>query len=66
MEENVVSKIKVGYLDAIIKPNIGGCGYYGFIKELPGIISQGETKDELIKNLHKALASYLIVTANYL
>jgi predicted RNase H-like HicB family nuclease len=34
-------------------------GYWGEVPALPGCASQGETVDELLKNLHEAIEGYL-------
>ena len=34
-------------------------GYWGEVPALPGCASQGETIDELMKNLHEAVEGYL-------
>ena len=36
-------------------------GYWGEVPALPGCASQGETLDELMKNLHEAIEGYLSV-----
>jgi predicted RNase H-like HicB family nuclease len=34
-------------------------GYWGEVPALPGCASQGETVEELLKNLHEAVEGYL-------
>lgn len=34
-------------------------GYWGEVPALPGCASQGETVDELLRNLHEAIEGYL-------
>lgn len=34
-------------------------GYWGEVPALPGCVSQGETLDELLANLHEAVEGYL-------
>lgn len=36
-------------------------GYWGEVPALPGCVSQGETVDELLANLHEAIEGYLSV-----
>jgi predicted RNase H-like HicB family nuclease len=36
-------------------------GYWGEVPALPGCVSQGETIDELLTNLHEAIEGYLSV-----
>ena len=36
-------------------------GYWGEVPALPGCVSQGETLDELLSNLHEAVEGYLSV-----
>ena len=36
-------------------------GYWGEVPALPGCVSQGETIDELLCNLHEAIEGYLSV-----
>lgn len=34
-------------------------GYWGEVPALPGCVSQGETLDDLLNNLHEAVEGYL-------
>ena len=43
---------------AIIKKDSGW--WIGWIKEIPGVNSQGKTKTELVKNLRSALSESLL------
>jgi predicted RNase H-like HicB family nuclease len=36
-------------------------GYWGEVPALPGCASQGETIDELLRNLHEAIEGYLSI-----
>jgi predicted RNase H-like HicB family nuclease len=38
-------------------------GFWAEVPELPGCVSQGETRDELQKNIHEAIEGYLEVMA---
>ena len=47
-------------LDAVIvkDPNIGG--YTGFFKQFSNVIAEGETEDEVMENLFKALHDVML------
>jgi predicted RNase H-like HicB family nuclease len=36
-------------------------GFWAEVPALPGCVTQGETKEELMKNLHEAIEGYLSV-----
>ena len=42
----------------ILEPSAEG-GYTAFVPALPGCISEGDNKDEAIKNIQAAIALYL-------
>ena len=43
---------------AVLEPSDEG-GYTAFVPALPGCISEGDNKDEAIKNIQAAIALYL-------
>lgn len=52
-------------LTVILEPQEGG-GYTVYVPSLPGCISQGETKDEALKNIKEAVELYLEPETNEL
>ena len=42
------------------------CGFTAYVPSLPGCISQGETKEEAIKNIKEAIELYLEADTNEL
>ncbi len=46
-----------GSFSAVIQPD--GAFWIGWIEEIPGVNSEGETKEELLENLHSALEEIL-------
>ena len=49
-------------LKVIFKPKLEHKGYTIYVPSLPGCISQGETKEEAIKNIKEAIELYLEAT----
>ena len=49
-------------LKVIFKPQLEHKGYTVRVPSLPGCISQGETKEEAIKNIKEAIELYLEAT----
>ncbi len=45
----------------VIVHEAGEGGFWGEVPALPGCVSQGETVDELLANLHEAIEGYLSV-----
>ena len=45
-------------IQVVLEPSAEG-GYTAFVPALPGCISEGDNKDEAIKNIQAALALYL-------
>jgi predicted RNase H-like HicB family nuclease len=45
-------------LRVILEPSDEG-GYTAYVPALPGCISEGDTKDEALKNIREAIALYL-------
>ena len=45
-------------INIILEPSDEG-GYTAYIPALPGCISEGETKDEALKNIQEAVELYL-------
>ena len=54
METSTVSRSERGSFTALVKRD--GRWWIGWIEEIPGVNSQGRTRDELIENLHSALS----------
>ena len=52
-------------LTVILEPQEEG-GYTVYVPSLPGCISQGETKDEALKNIKEAIELYLEPETNEL
>jgi len=44
----------------VLEPQLEG-GYVAYVPELPGCLSQGETEDEVLKNIREAIELYLEV-----
>ncbi|MFA4647418.1 type II toxin-antitoxin system HicB family antitoxin [Pyrococcus kukulkanii] len=44
----------------VLEPQPEG-GYVAYVPELPGCLSQGETEDEVLKNIREAIELYLEV-----
>ena len=49
----------------VLEPQEEG-GYTAFVPSLPGCISQGETKDDALKNIKEAIELYLEADTNEL
>lgn len=45
-------------LKVVLEPSEEG-GFTAFVPSLPGCISEGETKDEAVRNIKEAIALYL-------
>ncbi len=45
-------------IQVVLEPSDEG-GYTAFVPALPGCISEGDSKDEAIKNVQEAIALYL-------
>jgi predicted RNase H-like HicB family nuclease len=54
METTNASRSERGSFTALVKQD--GRWWIGWIEEIPGVNSQGRTRDELIENLHSALS----------
>ena len=52
-------------LTIVLEPQEEG-GFTAYVPSLPGCISQGETKEEAIKNIKEAIELYLEVDTNEL
>ena len=51
-------RLKIMKINIILEPSDEG-GYTVFVPELLGCISEGETKDEALKNIKEAIELYL-------
>jgi predicted RNase H-like HicB family nuclease len=54
VETSIASRSDRGSFTALVKRD--GRWWIGWIEEIPGVSSQGRTRDELIENLHSALS----------
>ena len=45
-------------LKVVLEPSDEG-GFTAFVPTLPGCISEGDTRDEALKNIHEAIELYL-------
>lgn len=52
-------------LTIVLEPQEEG-GFTAYVPSLPGCISQGETKEEAVKNIREAIELYLEADANEL
>ena len=57
MGTSVVSGSERGLFTAVVKQD--GPWWIGWVEEMPGVNSQGQTRDELIRNLRSALSEAL-------
>jgi predicted RNase H-like HicB family nuclease len=52
------SEIRVMYTEVILEPSDDG-GFTLFVPSLPGCISEGDTREEALKNIRDAIELYL-------
>jgi predicted RNase H-like HicB family nuclease len=57
MATSVMSGSERGLFTAVVKQD--GPWWIGWVEEIPGVNSQGQTRDELIENLRSALSEAL-------
>ena len=53
------------HLEIVLAPSDGG-GYAVYVPSLPGCVSEGETKEEALKNIQGAIRLYLALVADSL
>jgi predicted RNase H-like HicB family nuclease len=52
-------------LTFIIRESITGEGYVGYVAEIPGAASEGDTKEELVENLKDAVKAVFDFNKNH-
>ena len=57
-EDIILDEIKPLYNIIIVECKEGG--YMGYLEEIPGVVTQAETKEDIVTKLREALRCYII------